>query len=159
MDQMIYLYAAVVVLAAGLAGIAIRSHRSLPMRASAVVLAGLLMATGYAALGELLGRPKPTTLEWAARAAPEATVLAAELREGEAIWLWLRLDGEIEPRAFVLPWSMAAARQLHDARGEAEKQGTAVRMRGPFKAEQEGGERQFYAAPQPPLPPKTARSS
>ena len=159
MDQLIYLYAAIVVLAAGLAGIAIRSPRSLPMRASAVVLAGLLMVTGYAALTELLGRPKPTTLEWAKRAAPEATVLAADMREGEAIWLWLRLDGEIEPRAFVLPWSMAAARQLHEARGQAEKQGTAVRMRGPFQAKLQEGVRQFYAAPQPPLPPKTARAS
>lgn len=159
MDQLIYLYAAVVVLAAGLAGIAIRAPRSLPMRASAVILAGFLMVTGYAALTELLGRPKPTTLEWARRAAPAATVLAAEMREGVAIWLWLRLDGEIEPRAFVLPWSMAAARQLHEATGEAKKQGTAVRMRGPFQAELEGGERQFYAAPQPPLPPKTARAS
>ncbi len=159
MDQLIYLYAALVVLAAGLAGITIRSHRSMAMRASAVILAGFLMVTGYAALTELLGRPKPTTLEWARRAAPAATVLAADMREGEAIWLWLRLDGEIEPRAFVLPWSMAAARQLHEATGEAKKQGTAVRMRKPFGSEPDGGERQFYAAPQPPLPPKTAQAS
>ena len=151
---MIYLYAALVVLAAALSAIAIRSPGSLALRTSAVVLAGLLMITGYASISDLLGRPKPASLEWAVRNTPEATVLAAELREGEAIYLWLRTDGQMEPRAYVLPWSMDAARQLHEARGTAEKNGTELRVRRPFKSDTELTEPQFYASPHPRLPPK-----
>jgi hypothetical protein len=156
MDSLIYLYSAIVLVAAALAAIAIRSPAPLALRAGAVVLAGALMATGYAGFAELLGRPKPASLEWAARNTPEATVLAAEMREGEAIYLWLQIEDFREPRAYVLPWSLAAAQQLHQARGRADEAGTAVRMRGPFRDADEGGERMFYAAPQPPLPPKLA---
>ncbi len=154
MDSLIYLYGAIVLIAAALAAIAIRAPRPLALRAGAIVLAGALMATGYAGFAELLGRPKPADLEWAARNISEVTVLASEMREGEAIYLWLQLDDLREPRAYALPWSMAAARQLHRARGEAEEAGTTVRMRTPFRDPDEGGERMFYAAPQPPLPPK-----
>ncbi|MDH3229663.1 MAG: hypothetical protein OEN55_07725 [Alphaproteobacteria bacterium] len=158
MDSLIYLYGAIVLVGAALAAIAIRAPRLLALRAGAVVLAGALMLTGYAGFAELLGRPKPTSLEWAARNASEATVLAADMREGEAIYLWLQLEDIQEPRAYVLPWSLAAARQLHRAQGRAEETGTAVRMRGPFRDADEGGERMFYVAPQPPLPPKLIRT-
>ena len=156
MDSLIYLYGVIVVVGAALAAIAIRAPHPLALRTGAVVLAGALMATGYAGFAELLGRPKPATLEWAARNTSEATVLAADMREGEAIYLWLQLEDISEPRAYVLPWSMAAARQLHEAQGKAEETGTEVRMRGPFRDSDEGGERMFYAAPQPALPPKLA---
>lgn len=156
MASLIYLYGALVVVAAALAAIAIRAPRPLALRAGAVALAGALMATGYAGFAELLGRPKPADLEWASRNASEATVLAAEMREGEAIYLWLQLEDVGEPRAYVLPWSTDAARQLHEAQGRAEDMGTEVRMRSPFYDADEGGERMFYAAPQPPLPPKLA---
>lgn len=158
MGSLIYLYGVLVVVAAALAAIAIRSPRPLAMRAGAVMLAGALMATGYAGFTELLGRPKPADLEWAARNASEATVLAAEMREGEAIYLWLQLEDIAEPRAYALPWSTEAARQLHEAQGRAENTGTEVLMRNPFTDADEGGERMFYAAPQPALPPKLARS-
>jgi hypothetical protein len=157
-DSLTYIFAATVLVAALLGAIAIRAPRALALRAGAVVLAGALMATGYAGFAELMGRPKPASLEWAARNASEATVLAADMREGEAIYLWLRLDETPEPRAYVLPWSLAAARQLYRAQGEAEESGTAVRMRGPFIDADEGGERMFYAEPQPPLPAKLVRA-
>ena len=128
------------------------------LRSGAIVLSALLMATAYAGFSELLGRPKPADLEWAARNAEEAVVLAAEMQEGEAIYLWLRVDDAAEPRAYVLPWSMEMAKQLHRAQGQAQQQGTQVRMRGPFIDADEGGERMFYAAPQEPLPPKLARA-
>ncbi len=158
MDSLIYLYGAMVLVAAGLAAIAIRSQHPLVLRGTAVVLAGALMATSYGGFVELLGRPKPADLEWVARNTSEATVLASDMREGEAIYLWLQLDDIDEPRAYVLPWSLAAARQLHGAQGRAEENGTAVRMRTPFRDVDDGGERMFYAAPQPPLPPKLAHN-
>ena len=155
MSHLIYLFAAVVLIAAGLSGIAFWSPRPVMVKVSALVLAGLLMLTGHLGLLDLLGRPKPASLEWAAREVPEATVLASVLREDEAIYLWLRIDGASEPRAYVLPWSMAEARQLQKAQRRGRGQGTAVRMRGPFKADRETDQPMFYAAPQPALPPKT----
>ncbi|UCH74186.1 MAG: hypothetical protein JSU82_18080 [Rhodospirillales bacterium] len=154
MDSLIYLYGALVLVAAALAAIAIRAPHPLALRGGAVVLAAALMSMGYAGFAELLGRPKPADLEWAARNTSEATVLAAEMREGEAIYLWLQLDHVDAPRAYVLPWSMEAARQLHQAQGRAEKAGTEVQMHRPFRDADDGGERMFYAAPQPALPPK-----
>lgn len=158
MNSLTWLHAVTVLLAAGLAAVAIRSPRSLTLRSGAVVLAGLLMAAGYAGYAELLGRPKPAGFEWAERNVAEADVIAAQLREGEAIYLWLRLQGDAEPRAYALPWSMQVARQLHRAQSAAERRGTGVRMRGPFRQSREEGERMFYVAPQPPLPPKMANA-
>lgn len=158
MDSLDFVYTAAVLAAAGLAGIAIRAPQALWLRAGAVLLSGVLMVTAYAAFVELLGRPKPANLEWALHNTGEATVVAADMREGEAIYLWLRMDGADAPRAYALPWSMEAARQLHEAQGRAGRNGTEVRMRGPFRGE-EGGERMFYATPQQSLPPKTSGTS
>lgn len=158
MNSLTWLHAIVVLIAAGLAAIAIRAPRPLMLRSAAVILAGSLMAAAYAGYSELLGRPKPANFEWAARNVTEALVIAAEMRENEAIYLWLRLDGETEPRAYALPWSEQAARQLHRARADAEQRGTGVRIRGPFRTNLRDGEKMFYAEPQPALPPKMAQA-
>ena len=98
MDHLMELFAFVVLIAGALASIAIWSPRRLWIKGSALVLAALLMAAGYASMIELLGKPKPATMEWARARLQEATVLGATVREGEAIYLWLRLDTP-EPRA------------------------------------------------------------
>ncbi len=154
MNHLIYLFAAVVLIAAGLSAIAFWSPRSVGVKVSALVLAALLMLTGHLGLVDLLGKPKPASLEWAGRTVPEATVLASVLRENEAIYLWLQFDGADEPRAYVLAWSMDEARQLQKAQRRGRAQGTPVRVRGPFKTDRETDKPMFYAAPQPPLPPK-----
>ncbi len=94
-------------------------------------------------------------MEWAKKTVASGTVLGANMREGEAIYLWLQFDEAPEPRAYVLPWSLETAKQLQRATGRAEAQGTAVRMRRPFESEPDPNAPLFYAAPQPPLPPKT----
>lgn len=76
----------------------------------------------------------------------------------EAIYLWLQLDGQREPRAYVQPWSLVAARALFEAMAEAEALGTQVRMRPALDSLVEPTESQFYAEPQPALPPKTTGS-
>ncbi len=154
MDHLIYLYAAVVVTGTGLAFIAIWAPRALMLKVSALILAGLLMLTGYAGLVELLGRPKPASMEWAQAAVPEATVLGARLKEGEAIYLWLEWDGGSEPRGYVLPWRRPAAEALQRAMREAEADGTRVRMSRPFERDRPQHEAMFYAEPQPARPPK-----
>ncbi len=156
MDHLMYLFTAFVVIAASLAGIAIWAPRAVLIKVGALVLAALLMPTAYASLVELLGRPKPVTLEWAMGAVPEATVLGASMRENEAIYLWLRFDGIPEPIAYVLPWNMETAKQLQQAMAQAEADGTVVRMRRPFESDRDPSEPLFYAEPQPPLPTKTS---
>ena len=76
------------------------------------------------------------------------------MRENEAMYLWLQFDGATEPRAYVLSWSLADARQLQNAQRRGRAQGTTVRVRGPFQAGRKTDEPMFYAAPRPPLPPK-----
>lgn len=154
MNPFIVLFCATVVVATALAAAAVWGPRTLPMKAAAIGLAGLLMATGYAAFVELLGRPKPAAMEWFAGRAKDARVVAARFREGKAIYLWLELDGERQPRAYVLPWSLAQARRLQEAMREAQANGTGVRMRRPFAGQGERADRMFYAEPQRPLPPK-----
>ncbi len=154
MDNVIYLYATAVLLAVALAGIAVWSPRAARIKVAALALAALIMPTAYASLMDLLGKPKPVTMEWAKRAVPEATVLGASMHEDRAIYLWLQLDDAEAPRAYVLPWDMAAAKGLQKAMRRAEADGTSVRMRRPFDVESTRDEPLFYAEPQPALPPK-----
>lgn len=159
MDHLMYLFTAVVLIATALASIAVRAPRAVRVKIAALVLAALLMPTAYASLAELLGRPKPVTLEWAMAAVPETTVLGASVRENEAIYLWLRFDGTPEPIAYVLPWNIETAKQLQQAMRQAEADGTGVRMRRPFDSTLDPNEPLFYAEPQPALPPKAPFAS
>jgi hypothetical protein len=121
-------------------------------RALSVGLFLVLIAIVYGGAVELLGRPKPLRLEW--RDAADAQVLGAVPVENEAIYVWLVTPDSAEPRAYVLPWSVQAAQQLQDAMGQAEAEGTAVRMTLPFEPSLEDREPMFYALPQPAMPPK-----
>ena len=120
MDNLVDLFAPAVALATVLASIAIWAPRKAWIKVGAVAAAALFMPLAYTAFAGLLGKPKPVQLEWVLRTAPEATVIAASVHEGEAIFLWLRLDDVAEPRAYALPWSRAVAEQLQAAQREAE---------------------------------------
>jgi hypothetical protein len=155
MHDLPYLFAVTVAIAAGLAGFAIAAPRRLWLRVAAVVVAALFMPAAYLSQSLLLSRPKPTELEWIQRAAPEATVLGATFIEGKAIYLWLQLPGQEEPRAYVMAWSRPLAEQLTKARREGEGSGQPVRMRKPFEGDRdEESEPTFFAEPQPALPEK-----
>ena len=154
MTELPFLFALAVILAAALASIAIWAPRRLLVRAGALACAVLFMPLAYAGFSDLLSRPKPVGLEWWQAKADEATVLSAQLREPESLYLWLQLSGEPEPRAYRMPWTQDMAEQLQQALEEAEKNGTQARMRLPFEPSLEQRERKFYAPPQPALPPK-----
>lgn len=150
------LHAIVTVLAAALALIAVWAPRRLAAKTTAIAAAALLMLTGHAALVGLLSRPKPVALEWWLGRATEATVLGSTLAEGEAIHLWLQLDGVAEPRAYVLAWDRRLAEQLQAASRAAAESGSTVRMRLPFERSLDDAAPRFHAMPQPALPPKDA---
>jgi hypothetical protein len=141
-------------LAALLSLISIWAPRRLAIKGAALTTAGLFLPVSYAALVDLLSKPKPVDLEWWQGEAAEAEVLASRLVEDEAIYLWLQLPDVAEPRAYVLPWDRASAEQLQQALREAEQQGSGVQMRLPFEPSLEDREPKFYTPPQPALPPK-----
>jgi hypothetical protein len=159
MNDLLYLFGISAGLAALLASITIWSPRKVRVKVVAITMFTLFVPTAYMSLADLLSRPKPANMEWEQRQLSEATVLGSHLREGHSIYLWLQVAGVEEPRSYVLPWSQELAEQLHGARREAESQGTAVRMRRPFLAEEDESDPVFYAPPQPMPPEKQAPSS
>lgn len=153
-SELIPLFALFLGLAALLAAVAIWAPRKAWVRAGAVAATALFIPAAYASLGELLSRPKPVELEWRHRDLGEATVLSSIMREGDAIYLWLQLPGEEQPRAYALPWDDSLARELHEAQQEAEGAGTPLRVRLPFEPSLNEEQPMFHTPPQPPLPPK-----
>jgi hypothetical protein len=132
MFQMILFFIAIVGVTAVLASIAIWSPRRTPIRTTAVVLTALFIPLGYLGLSELLSQPKPMHHEWFKRHVDEATVLSVSVREGEAIYLWLRLDESLEPRYYVLPWRRELAEKLQNLIDEAIRENATVTIKNPF---------------------------
>ncbi len=154
MTPLFYCFAAMVALAGLLGTIGIWSPRRLWVKGTALAVVAAFLPAAYVGYAELLSRPKPAQLELLRGQLTEAGVIGMDLREDEAIYLWLRLEGTNEPRAYVLDWDEQRARELHEAQRGAEANGTEVRMRKPFAGG--GGDREpvFYAEPQRALPPK-----
>ena len=119
MGILIYLFAVLLAIVALLASIAIRAPRPLAIRTLAVVATAVFIPTAYVALNELLGKPKPVARAWFEPQASAATLLGVSLEDGKAIYLWLRLEGVKEPRAYVLPWKLELAQRLQDVIEEA----------------------------------------
>jgi hypothetical protein len=88
MTELTYIFGVVAVLAGALASISIWSPRRLAVKLLAVAGVTLFLPAVYAGFAQLLALPK---LEWWQANASEATVLAASLREDEAIYVWLQL--------------------------------------------------------------------
>lgn len=154
MDLSLYFFVPAAIVAALLANIGIWAPRKMWVRISAVVAAAAFMPLTYGSISELLSRPKPVSLEWARRTVPEAKLLAASMQEGTAIFLWLQVPDDEEPRAYRLPWSQKMARQLQSAQRQAKKNKNGVRVRRPFEGTEDTRERMFYAPPQASLPTK-----
>lgn len=159
MSGLVAIYASAAASAIALASIAVLAPRRLFVRAGAVAAAGFLLGAGYFGFADLLSRPKPVRLAFVERKAEDATLLGSSYQEGKAIYLWLKLPGVDEPRAYSLPWDPAQAESIEQARRDATKHGRAgvVRVRQPFqRGEGDAIERpMFYAPAQPPPPPKS----
>lgn len=157
MNDLFVVFIAVLGVAGLLASIAIWSHRRTMIRAFAVLLTALLVPVGYLAVTELLSQPKPMAHEWFKRHVDEATVLGVSVREGEAIYLWLRLDDSLEPRYYALPWQQQLAEKLQNVVDEAIQDGAAVTISNPFsrKSFDDLGSMnvQIIRPPQPPMKP------
>ena len=159
MDILFYLFVLTVVGIAALSSIAIWSPRANWIRITAVALAVAMMPLGYAALAGLLAKPKPRQLIWFERNVEEAEILGVSLSEGKAIYLWLRLEGMIEPRYYQLPWNKKTAEDLEDEMEQAAKQNGRLKVVKPFTNDQFAQQGQLNIKIIPPtiLPMKPPR--
>ncbi len=156
MDILTWLVIAVTALAAGLALIAIRAPRPTWVRVTALCLTAAMLPIAYAETTEVLSRPKPIHLEWFRKNAEKTTVLSASFDEGKAIYLWLRIEDDLMPRYYVMPWSTEFASRLEDGLEEAVLQRGNIILRELFAQENlEGdfGEMNVEIMP-PPIPPR-----
>ena len=156
MDSFAYLYVALALVGAALASIAVWSRRRAQWKAVAVGLLAALVVIGYFSYSMLLSRPKPLSLDM--MDVSGAHVLSAALREDEAIYLWLSVEGT--PRFYALPWDQAAAQRLQSVMRETRRSGHDVVIQraeegGDVDAPEEGatGANNFYAVPPPLLLP------
>ncbi len=155
MDELLPFFAGVTALAGILGSISIWTPRKVWLKCTALCTLAFFLPVAYFTMTDLLSRPKPADLEWLHRQAEQAQVLGTRMKEGEAIYVWLEMEGVTEPRSYVLPWDKQLAKQMHGAKREAESKGQPLMMGKPFQPSLEQREKKFYAAPQPKLPPKS----
>ena len=157
MDSFAYLYIALALVGAALASIAVWSRRRALWRATAVGLLAALVVVGYFSYSMLLSRPKMLSADMEDVAG--ARVLSAALREDEAIYLWLSIEGT--PRFYALPWDRAAAQRLQSVMRETRRSGHDVVI-NPAETDGDSSESEeeapaevhtFYAVPPPILLP------
>lgn len=143
------------VFAAALASIAIWAPRPARVRILAVTMTLLFIPVAYVELAELLSKPKPMSFEWYYRNTDKAILLGTTLDEGKAIYLWLRLDGSLEPRNYKIPWNLRLAEKLEEAYEDAVKRNSTIVLRKPFwrRSLDEWGDLNVEIIP-PPLPPQ-----
>jgi hypothetical protein len=116
----------------------------------ALILGGLFF--GYS---DMLGRPKSTRLEMFRGGLKDAHVLGSYLKEGEGMYLWLKLPGTPEPRSYKLPWDEKLAKSLQEAiEQNTQQHGGGVAMGMPFERSWDKDKPKFYPMPQPKLPDK-----
>jgi hypothetical protein len=155
MNALIYVFVATITVAAVLAALAIWAPRQPKVRFAALIAALLFIPLGYLQHVELLARPKPIGFEWFRKDVEQAQVLGASLDEGRAIYLWLRVDKDIEPRYYVLPWRQQTAEKLEDLIDNAVRNNATVILKQPFirKFMHDLGDLNANIVP-PPLPPQ-----
>jgi len=157
MDVLFYIFAATIVTAAVLGIIVIWSHRATWIRVASVGIVALFIPLAYIQAVGLLSKPKPMDFEWFDRNVDKAAVLSVSLKEGKAIYLWLRLEGSIEPRFYVLPWHQRLAEKFQEVMEAAVRQRGSVVIDKPFSKPGflEQGEMNVKIFPPPSPPQKT----
>ncbi len=152
MEDISVLYLVVVLLAVALVFITVWSRKGDVMKWFAVTASAVLVSTLFYGYGDLLGKPKPVSLEFL-RSSPEAVVLRSVMMEGEAIYFYLLLPNERKPFSLSIPWSVELAKQLMEAQGSMGEEDNLI-MRNPFQHSMDTRKPKFYSIPQPKLPLK-----
>ncbi len=156
MEILFFVFAGATGIAAALASLAIWAPRPARVRVAAVVITTLFIPIIYVELIEMLSKPKPMSFEWFVRDT-DAVLLGTSLDEGNAIYLWLRLAGSVEPRYYKVPWNLKLAEKLEDAVDDAVRENSTIVLKNPFyrKSLDDWGDLNVDILP-PPLPPQKA---
>ena len=112
MDILFYVFAAATGIAAALASLAIWAPRPTRVRVLALVITTLFIPVIYVEMIEMLSKPKLMSFEWFERNTDKAVLLGTSLDEGNAIYVWLRLDGSFVPRSYKIPWNLKLAEKF-----------------------------------------------
>jgi len=155
MSLLLLFFVATIAVAAMLATVAIWAPRRPVIRFAALAVTVLFIPIGYLQLTEMLARPKPIAFEWFRRHVEQAQLLGASLDEGRAIYLWLRIDQDVEPRYYVMPWRQETAEKLEDMIDNALRNNSTIILKKPFirKFMEDLGDLNANIVP-PPLPPQ-----
>lgn len=152
----VFFYVILVALcAAMMATVAVWHTRRVFARISALLLFVLVCGGTMILPTVSLGVPKPAQLEVVK--VTKATIIAARLREGVAMYVLMMLPGNDEPRYYRLPWDQDMAQQLQKALEQAGEDGT-VEMSNPFESTWDKKDPKFYPKPQPKMPDKPQQS-
>ncbi len=103
------------VLASVPALVAVSSGGRLRRKIAALAALALLVPAGYGAMSELLGRPRPASSALFEDFRSYHTVIAWDIHEDKAIYLWLEMPGGREPRVFAFPYDTATVSRLQEA--------------------------------------------
>ena len=154
MDIIFFVFAGATGVAAALASIAIWAPRPTRVRVLALSITVLFIPIVYVEMVEMLSKPKPMSFEWYERNTTKALLLGTSLDEGKAIYLWLRLDGSLEPRNYKVPWNLKLAEKLEDAVDDAVRNNSTIILENPFsrKSFEDMGDMSVRIVP-PPVPP------
>jgi xanthosine utilization system XapX-like protein len=155
MNLLLVFFIATIAVAAALATIAIWAPRPPLIRFVALAVTVLFIPIAYLQLSEMLARPKPIAFEWFRRNVEQAQLLGASLDEGRAIYLWLRVDQDVEPRFYVMPWRQETAEKLEDLIDNALRNNSTIVLKKPFirKFMEDLGDLNANIIP-PPQPPQ-----
>lgn len=154
MDILFYVFAGAAGIAAALATIAIWAPRPTRVRVIAVLITTLFIPVVYVEMAEMLSKPKPISFEWYEKARVKAQILGVSLKEGEAIYMWLRPEGMLEPRYYVIPWNLKLAEKLEEVMEGAVRTRSRAIITQPFlnRRAEDWGDANIEIVP-PPLPP------
>lgn len=155
MENVPILYLLQTLLAGLLVVIAIWSRRKVGPRVAAVLVLFSLVAMGYFSLLNLLGRPQPIEYSALDNSYGKATVIAASIDEGHAIYLWLRHPGATQPRYYRMEWDHEAATALKRAIDLSYRDNSSIEIDLQYEPSIETRQMpQFYNLPPPSLPQK-----
>ncbi len=98
---------------------AVTSPGRLSRKIAALVALALLVPAGHGSISELLGRPKPASSAWLEDFTTYHTVIAWDIHEDKAIYLWFEMPDGKEPRVFAFAYDTATVSRLQKAGDKA----------------------------------------
>ena len=111
----------------------VHSRTSVVLKFISLIVGSVLILFFALSISDSLGLPKPFNWEWRYKDRDIVEVVGYDIREGQALYLYLKIEGVDEPRSYVLGWNLKMAEQLQEAGEKAKRSGRRLLMKQPFK--------------------------